>query len=1505
MSSSVKLGDDFVRVPRLEAAGANWVLYKDRMLWAADAKGIRGHLDGSTTEPVRPASTAAQATTAATQAGTGTAAATTQTTTTVAAPDPAQIKYEEDLVQWRKNEAIVKQLIAATISDSLFLKVRSKPTAHGIWEALANTFEKKSRMVSLDLRRRLQEERCGNKDDVRTHVTKLRTMYENLAAMGHPPSDDDFTAIILGSMPPSFDSYISSLFAASRLNAVTISPDDAMDALTDEYERRRASRPKGPDRKGNDADDVALAANDRTKSKDNVRCFKCKKLGHYKSECPSRRGSGGGKGGQGHGDSSKGKDNASAAKEKEKEKEERIEAWFVRALPATSTFHMSGQDSMNDDCISEYDSECDFEDGDSLPADAHTARNEPSSNFRIDAMLLDSGASRHMSPHRDRFTNYQPINPPRDIQAADNHSFQAIGKGDMLIMLPNGNKESKVLLRDVFHAPSMGMTLISVRRVAATGTALTFLHDTCTVTNPAGKVIAVVKVNNVLYEVPLTPMEAAAPAVEKVRVVTRQQLHRMMGHASYRAVEEIISKGMAEGVKLDPNSKPVACEICEKAKMTRKTISRTRVRPRATEIGEEVHVDTWGPSSVETLGKRRYNTMFTDDATRFSILWLQRTKDEAFESYKRTEAFYLTQKGARIKCLHSDRGGEFLSKEFTDHLQQQGTRRKLTTHDTPEYNGVAERLNRTTMEKVRAMIEDSKMPKFLWGEAVQHSVFLKNCTPTSALNGITPHEAFWGVKPNLANLHPWACKVYIHTPGGSKLSSRATVGHWMGFDSESDAHRVYWPEKRRVTVERNIKFAAPVESDDEIELSLEGEKKSVSTHPSKQDNSTLNPAPALPAPPARPSTPTAARPSTPAPSALAPIQPKSPARPAPPVVDRKPASASKPDFLGSDFEGSSEGRSKRVRKESSYVKQLRRGEGSATGRKGDPILPRGIQEGSTRGAYIEEIPEPVERAAVAFERAVVEEEDVAMAAVMAEAECLEPTYEEAKKRPDWPDWEVAIKAEIESLIRNETWEVVERPSNTNVVSCKWVLRVKKNSAGEIDKRKARLVARGYTQKYGLDYFDTYAPVAKLPSFRIILAIAGRNGWPVETFDFNSAYLNSKLDEEVYLEQPPGFEFRNRRKYVLRLKKALYGLKQGGRKWYETLCQALTDLSFKRSEADWGVFYKHEPPHITVLAMHVDDCMITGDHHPRILTYRDELNRRYKLTELGPISWLLGIKVSRDFENRTITLSQHAYIDTIITRFNFDDLKPVSTPMNPNVTLSKSQCPESVTDIARMRRVPYREAVGALMYAAMGTRPDIAFAVSTLAQYSHNPGWAHWEAVKHIFRYLLGTKNLSLEYGGERKGLEGFVDADGASQEHRHAITGYVYLIDGGAVSWASKKQELVTLSTAEAEYVAATHAAKEGIWLRRLIGEVFRPLTDPTTLYNDNQSAIALTKDGSYHARTKHIDVRYHFIRYVIEAGSIRLLYCPTNDMTADILTKALPSLKVKHFASALGLAMV
>ena len=249
-----------------------------------------------------------------------------------------------------------------------------------------------------------------------------------------------------------------------------------------------------------------------------------------------------------------------------------------------------------------------------------------------------------------------------------------------------------------------------------------------------------------------------------------------------------------------------------------------------------------------------------------------------------------------------------------------------------------------------------------------------------------------------------------------------------------------------------------------------------------------------------------------------------------------------------------------------------------------------------------------------------------------------------------------------------------------------------------------------------------------------------------------------------------------------------------------------------------------------------------------------------------------------------------------------DAKSYPTLMVTGAFYSKRDASGSQLDAAYMRKVPYRQVIGSIMYAAIATRPDIAFAVSLLSQFLNNPGEAHWQAVKRIFRYLKGTCNLTLTYGLEWHELLGYTDADRASQEGHRAVSGYAFLIDGSAISWSSRKQELVTLSTAEAEYVAATHTVKECIWLRCLIGELFPSLIPQTTVYCDNQAALRLAIDDNYHARTKHIDVRYHFIRQVVASQAIDLVYCPTDDMTADVLTKALPQWKVVVHSLGLGL---
>ncbi|GBE85559.1 hypothetical protein SCP_0800760 [Sparassis crispa] len=505
--------------------------------------------------------------------------------------------------------------------------------------------------------------------------------------------------------------------------------------------------------------------------------------------------------------------------------------------------------------------------------------------------------------------------------------------------------------------------------------------------------------------------------------------------------------------------------------------------------------------------------------------------------------------------------------------------------------------------------------------------------------------------------------------------------------------------------------------------------------------------------------------------------------------------------------------------------------------------------------------------------------------------------------------------EIRHLEARNSWVYVDPlpcSSGHNVVSSKWVFRMKRDARGEVTGYRARLVAQGFTQVEGIDYFsdDTFAAVCKLASVRVILSVAARNGWYTHQVDVKSAYLYGKLrdDEKIYMRPPPDIELDGiDAGQLLLLLVTIYGLKQSGRRWYIRLREILEGFKLVRLEHDHAVFYhRHPDGEISIIFLHVDDMTLVCSLLANLLHLKEMIKSKLEITDNGELHWLLGIEIRRNLEKHTIALSQRAYIESIIARYGFADAKQLSQPMDTHVHLSVDQCPVTTAEYAVMRDKPYLEALGALQYVSVATRPDITFTVGQLAQFSRNPGIMHWNALKHVYQYLKGTADLWLVLGGsEDNDVVGYSDADGMSTEGRRPVSGYVFMLNGGAVSWSSKRQDLVTLSTTEAEYVALTHASKEALWLRSFIIELFGNPEVPIPLRSDNQSAIALSKDDRFHARTKHIDIRFHFIHYAIADGKISLSYCPTEDMTADILTKALPSMKSKHFASSMGLTKV
>ena len=508
------------------------------------------------------------------------------------------------------------------------------------------------------------------------------------------------------------------------------------------------------------------------------------------------------------------------------------------------------------------------------------------------------------------------------------------------------------------------------------------------------------------------------------------------------------------------------------------------------------------------------------------------------------------------------------------------------------------------------------------------------------------------------------------------------------------------------------------------------------------------------------------------------------------------------------------------------------------------------------------------------------------------------TIQEAINHPTrGKQWEEAVQDKIDSHIRNHTWDLVPRPEGRLIITNKWALKHKKNEIAEIVKLKARLVARGFSQIYGIDYLDTYAPVVKVASIRILLSIAAIYDLEIHQMDVVTAFLAGELDEEIYMEQPEGFKVGNKGEdLVCKLRKSLYGLKQAPRVWNQRLRRFFESIKFEQTYSDPCVYINREMG--VIIAIWVDDLIIFGRDMVDINNVKEALKKEYEMKDLGELKYFLGIQVHRDRERKIIHISQSGYNRTILERYGMQNSKLANTPLPSSSRLTKATATDTLVDQNK-----YQSMVGSLMYAMLTTRPDLAQTIQQISQFSQKPTRNHEKAVKHALRYLNGTINQGITYNGNLgMRLEFWSDANWGGREGRESVSGFVATLAGGAVTYSSKKQSSIALSSTESEYMALLHALKEQIWLLRFLKEIGYDISDQNTIYMDSQSAIALAHNPEHHARTKHIDIQYHFVRNCVEDGTTQLTYCPTEDMVADGLTKALGPERHRKLAKMMGM---
>lgn len=511
------------------------------------------------------------------------------------------------------------------------------------------------------------------------------------------------------------------------------------------------------------------------------------------------------------------------------------------------------------------------------------------------------------------------------------------------------------------------------------------------------------------------------------------------------------------------------------------------------------------------------------------------------------------------------------------------------------------------------------------------------------------------------------------------------------------------------------------------------------------------------------------------------------------------------------------------------------------------------------------------------------------------------TVQEAMSSDAAKLWKSAMVEEFDSLQQNQTWRLTELPTGKTPIKCKWVFRTKCDASGQVIRHKARLVVKGYSQKEGIDYQETFSPVVRYTSIRFLLAMATKYDLNIRQMDVVTAFLHGELKETIYMEQPQGFNDGSDR--VCKLQRSLYGLKQSSRVWNEKLNGVLLKFGLKRSNADQCIYYLIAGDKMLFVAIYVDDVLIFTNDDQIENRLKEELCGNFRMKDLGDASSVLGIRISRDRRAGTIAIDQTQYIANVLKRFGMDGANPVVTPLDMNQKISSNLCPSTRKQQTEMANVPYKQAIGCLLFASQITRPDINFAVNLFCRYTINPGQAHWAAIKRVLRYLKGTIDKKLVYRKSSDDIVGFCDADWASDlDQRKSTTGYVFIMQGAAVSWASRRQHTVALSTTEAEFMALTAAIQETIWLKRLEHELFGVAMGTMTLHCDNKGALQLALNASYSSRTKHVDIKANFIREKLDNKIIKLEYISTDEMLADILTKGMVGRKQVFFCKQIGL---
>ena len=1045
---------------------------------------------------------------------------------------------------------------------------------------------------------------------------------------------------------------------------------------------------------------------------------------------------------------------------------------------------------------------------------------------------------------------------------------------------------------------------------------------------------------------------------------------RMVNIIKSQHTEGIGRLNMSEAVLKEARGRVLECKACKQGKGTRTAFGH-RGLDKGSAPGEALHMDTYYMKYDRADGTPSVEYGLTLSCPHTTARWSTRvsSKDQMAQRVIGVIRQIQTQMGCTVKRLYTDGGSEFVNQTIKTFCSQQGIELHYPPANTPQLNSVAERQVRACKDAGRTLLMHAGLPARFGPRAIEHSTFVWNRTNVAPATGRTPFEVLLKKKPTIQHIGVFGCDAYYHVARSRRgtFDAKMLPGIYLGHSYERGCPIVYDLNSGQEVFTRDVEFldrrfthaAALVAGGEQLQAALSAARPQprkgnggrgasgsnsdvydverilakrtaldgtteyhVKWTNFDESEATWEPAENVEAGASevihdfeeeqreledrsvvdseeREGLASAAGPPAVAPGVAAAAEESEQSGSAPPAADSAAAAAPAPVVPAADVAVASAPAPRR-RSPRDHASSASMNAGQQHVQMAMSVISSSLPGGDVR----------------------LNDADTqlvcAVASGLAQLETKTPnTFREAMNSDDAPHWLVATDKEVAGCEQMGVWELVPRssvPKWHTIIGCKWVFKIKTDSSGAVDVYKARITPKGFLQKFGTNFFETFAATGKYKSLRLGLSITAACGHNLEQMDVPQAFLNADVDEEVYMELPEGYR-KGREHLVCLLKKALYGLKQAPRNWYLLISKFVQEeLTYKATVSDPCLFFKRSRSgRLMLLFLFVDDFQTS--YHPEDRAEWDELKRklveRFKTKDLGASTWILGMRISRDLKARTITLDQELYLSKALERHGMDQCKPVSTPGVPGGSNAAAHSDESdgAASSATVDRQLYMEMVGTVMYPAISCRPDIAHAAQKLAQAMQNPTQEDMLAAKRVFRYLAGTKDIGLIFGSRsdkvldtrgrnhfRLDVCAFADADWANDKaDRKSITGWVAKVNGDPISWASKKQRTVAQSTCEAELYAEAAAIQEVLWLRGLLHELGLHVQTGSLVYGDNQSTLAISKNGIKGERTKHVDVKYHFITETIESGKVQLKWIPTQEQQADIFTKALTAPVFEH----------